>query len=51
MISINRQHYLWTELFSYLIYPDIPKQDLHLKVSDIGTGTGSVIRGLLDDCS
>lgn len=41
--SINLQHYLWSELFGYLIHPDIPTRDPHLRIADVGTGTGSVL--------
>lgn len=37
---INLQHYLWGELFGYLTHPDIPTGNPHLKVADVGTGTG-----------
>ncbi|KAL2759085.1 hypothetical protein ACRALDRAFT_2041091 [Sodiomyces alcalophilus JCM 7366] len=37
---INLQHYLWTELFGYVIHPKIPTDDPHLKIADVGTGTG-----------
>ncbi|CAF9926351.1 hypothetical protein IMSHALPRED_006938 [Imshaugia aleurites] len=40
IISINLQHYLSGELFGYLTHPDIPTRDPHLKIADVGTGTG-----------
>lgn len=40
IISINLQHYLWAELFGYLAHPAIPTQDPHLRIADVGTGTG-----------
>ena len=40
IISINLQHYLWSELFGYLTHPDIPILDPHLRIADVGTGTG-----------
>ena len=43
IISINLQHYLWGELFGYLTHPNIPILDPHLRIADIGTGTGLVL--------
>jgi len=37
---INLQHYLWVELFGYLIHPGIPITKPDLKIADVGTGTG-----------
>lgn len=37
---INLQHYLWHELFGYLIHPKIAKDQPELRIADIGTGTG-----------
>ena len=38
--SINLQHYLWVQLFGYHIHSKIPVDDGHLRIADIGTGTG-----------
>ncbi|PLB53896.1 S-adenosyl-L-methionine-dependent methyltransferase [Aspergillus steynii IBT 23096] len=37
---VNLQHYLWVKQFGYLLHPDIPTDDKHLRVADIGTHTG-----------
>ncbi|PYI11097.1 S-adenosyl-L-methionine-dependent methyltransferase [Aspergillus sclerotiicarbonarius CBS 121057] len=43
---INLQHYLWVEVFGYLLHPDIPLQNPNLKIADIATGTGTVLTDL-----
>lgn len=37
---LNLQHYLWKDVFGYLIHPKIPLSSKNLRVADIGTGTG-----------
>ncbi|PHH92771.1 hypothetical protein CDD83_5177 [Cordyceps sp. RAO-2017] len=37
---INLQHYLWVELFGYLVHPSIATDDPGLRVADVGTGSG-----------
>ncbi|PLB54707.1 hypothetical protein P170DRAFT_452406 [Aspergillus steynii IBT 23096] len=39
-VRLNLHHYLCVELFGYHTHPDIPTNNAHLKVADIGTGTG-----------
>ncbi|OOF97498.1 hypothetical protein ASPCADRAFT_514453 [Aspergillus carbonarius ITEM 5010] len=43
---INLQHYLWVELFGYLLHPDIPLTQPDLKIADIATGTGILLTDL-----
>ena len=49
---LNLQHYLWTQMFGYLLHPsiDIDKSQENLKVADIGTGTGWVETSPLVTC-
>lgn len=37
---LNLQHYLWTQMFGYLLHPMVDTSSDTLKVADIGTGTG-----------
>lgn len=37
---LNLQHYIWTQMFGYLLHPSIDTSIDNLKVADIGTGTG-----------
>ncbi|PWY95899.1 S-adenosyl-L-methionine-dependent methyltransferase [Aspergillus sclerotioniger CBS 115572] len=43
---INLQHYLWAELFGYLLHPDIPLTKPDLKIADVATGTGILLTDL-----
>ncbi|CZT23716.1 uncharacterized protein RCC_09430 [Ramularia collo-cygni] len=45
---INLQHYLWREIFGYLIHPSIPTGAPDLKIADVGTGTGIWLTELAD---
>ncbi|KAJ8133038.1 hypothetical protein O1611_g586 [Lasiodiplodia mahajangana] len=36
----NLMHYLWTNLFGFIIHPKIPTEGPNLRVADVGTGTG-----------
>ncbi|KAI4263041.1 MAG: hypothetical protein L6R42_001800 [Xanthoria sp. 1 TBL-2021] len=44
---INLQHYLWITLFGYHIHPNISTENSHLRIADVGTGTGSVKNGIM----
>ncbi|XDG01416.1 hypothetical protein ABKA04_001031 [Annulohypoxylon sp. FPYF3050] len=44
---VNLQHYLFVELFGYLLHPKIPTQKSNLRVADVGTGTCIWIRDLV----
>ncbi|KAL9612348.1 MAG: hypothetical protein Q9167_003035 [Letrouitia subvulpina] len=38
---LNLQHYLWLDNANFqLLHPAIPLEDPHLKIADVGTGTG-----------
>ncbi|KAI1822946.1 hypothetical protein F4861DRAFT_550233 [Xylaria intraflava] len=37
---LTGQHYLWKDIFGYLIYPGIPVDRADLKIADIATGNG-----------
>lgn len=39
---LNLQHSLWTQMFGYLLHPDIDTTNKDLKIADVGTGTGYV---------
>lgn len=43
---INLQHHQWTELFGYLLHPQIPTTNTNLRVADVGTGTGAWLTSL-----
>ncbi|KAI1211886.1 S-adenosyl-L-methionine-dependent methyltransferase [Annulohypoxylon truncatum] len=45
-IRINLQHYLWVAQFGYLTHPKIPLNGAHLKIADVGTGTGAWLMDL-----
>ncbi|MCJ1252157.1 hypothetical protein MMC30_009396 [Trapelia coarctata] len=44
---LNLQHYLWKQMFGYLLHPSIDTSSENLKVADIGTGTGVWLTDLL----
>lgn len=37
---LNLQHYLYKDIFGYLIHPKIPRSQKSLKIADVATGTG-----------
>jgi hypothetical protein len=37
---LNLQHYLWKDTLNYDIHPSIPVAHDHLRIADVGTGTG-----------
>ncbi|KAK1143257.1 hypothetical protein N8T08_006957 [Aspergillus melleus] len=43
---LNLQHSLWTQMFGYLLHPDIDTTNRDLKIADVGTGTGAWLTDL-----
>ncbi|PLB50769.1 S-adenosyl-L-methionine-dependent methyltransferase [Aspergillus steynii IBT 23096] len=43
---LNLQHRLWTQMFGYLLHPDIDTSKPDLKIADVGTGTGAWLSDL-----
>ncbi|KAA8651683.1 hypothetical protein EYZ11_009283 [Aspergillus tanneri] len=43
---LNLQHALWTQMFGFLLHPDIDIINKDLKIADIGTGTGAWLTDL-----
>ncbi|KAI1409705.1 S-adenosyl-L-methionine-dependent methyltransferase [Hypoxylon sp. FL1857] len=37
---LNLQHYLWKDVFGYILHPRIPRDGKAFRVADVGTGTG-----------
>ena len=39
-IRLNLVHYVWQDMFGYLLHPTIATNRQNLKVAEIGVGTG-----------
>ncbi|KAI0167433.1 hypothetical protein BJ166DRAFT_610195 [Pestalotiopsis sp. NC0098] len=37
---LTAQHYLWKDLLGFLVHPDIPTNQVDLKIADVATGNG-----------
>ncbi|KAI8944590.1 hypothetical protein F4801DRAFT_599518 [Xylaria longipes] len=45
---LTAQHYLWKDLFGYLVHPDISTRGGGLKVADVATGNGIWLQDLAE---